>query len=95
MGLANPIGGFIERQAGTRKTVCFGGVFVVGGTFLAAQAIAAHSLELLLLTGGVLFGLGCGFAYTAPIVCCYRWLPKHKVVGIHWQQDIERQTISG
>lgn len=79
LGLANPIGGFLERATGTRQAVAVGGCFVVGGTLLASLAIGAQSLALLVLTGGVLFGLGCGCAYTAPIVCGYRWLPKHKV----------------
>ena len=78
LGLANPIGGFVERAAGTRKAVGLGGLFLVGGTLLASLAIQAQSFVLLVLTGGVLFGLGCGLTYTSPIVCSYRWLPKHK-----------------
>jgi MFS family permease len=78
-GVCLPLGGLLERRIGSKYTVMFGGSILVCGTLLTWLAIDARSLLLLFATSGALFGAGCGFCYTAPIVCGYRWLPEHKV----------------
>jgi OFA family oxalate/formate antiporter-like MFS transporter len=50
----------------------------LAGTFLAYPAVLHQNLPSLYLTAGCVFGMGSGIAYMSPIVCVYKWLPKHK-----------------
>lgn len=69
------IGGLIEAKIGARKCCLLGGSILVAGTLLASMAT---SLNVLLLTDGIMFGMGMGICYSAPIACASRWLPGRK-----------------
>lgn len=64
-------------KLGPRYTALVGSVLMSAGVMLSAAAIKV-SFWLLMFTYGVLFGVGSGIAYIAPIVCTLRWLPKWK-----------------
>eukprot|EP01041_Mallomonas_annulata_P000643 gene643-1243_t len=74
-GLFMSIGGLIERRIGARRTVFLGGYLIVLGTLFSAMA---KSLAALILSNGVMFGMGMGIAYSSPISCAIRWEPKRK-----------------
>ena len=69
------IGGLIEAKIGARKCCLIGGSILVAGTLLSS---VATSLNALLLTNGIMFGVGMGICYSAPIACASRWLPGKK-----------------
>jgi OFA family oxalate/formate antiporter-like MFS transporter len=69
------IGGVLQAKFNTRTAVSIGGMLIVSGTFLASFC---ENLTTLLLTHGVLFGLGVGLAYTAPITCAVTYFPNRK-----------------
>lgn len=75
------LGGVIERRIGAQKTCLIGGYVLVLGTLLSA---AAKSLGVLIITDGVLFGIGLGMCYSGPIAASVRWMPNRKglVTGI-------------
>ena len=74
-GLFMIAGGLIEVRIGARKCCLLGGTILVAGTLLSA---AATSLNHLLLTDGIMFGVGMGICYSAPIACASRWMPDKK-----------------
>ena len=69
------IGGLIEARIGARRCCLSGGAILVSGTLLSS---AATTLNYLLLTDGIMFGVGMGICYTAPIACASRWMPEKK-----------------
>jgi len=69
------LGGVIERKIGARKTCLIGGYVLVLGTLLSATA---KSLGALIVTDGVLFGIGLGMCYSGPIAASVRWMPHRK-----------------
>eukprot|EP00731_Ephydatia_muelleri_P022641 Em0015g224a len=73
-------GGLLELKIGPRYTALLGSVVMSAGVMLSAVAIKV-SFWLLLFTYGIMFGVGSGIAYIAPIVCALRWLPKWKGVA--------------
>lgn len=74
-GLFMIAGGLIEAKIGARKCCLLGGTILVAGTLLSA---AATTLTHLLLTDGIMFGMGMGICYSAPIACASRWMPEKK-----------------
>jgi MFS family permease len=74
-GLFMIAGGLIEAKIGARKCCLLGGTILVAGTLLSA---AATTLNHLLLTDGIMFGMGMGICYSAPIACASRWMPEKK-----------------
>lgn len=80
-GLCMLFSGYVERKIGPRKCSMLGAAIAVLAIFLASFS---KSLEFLVLTNGVLFGIGIGFAYIPPISASISWLPEHKglVTGI-------------
>ena len=74
-GLFMIAGGLIEVKIGARKCCLLGGAILVAGTLLSA---AATTLNHLLLTDGIMFGMGMGICYSAPIACASRWMPEKK-----------------
>lgn len=80
-GLTIFIGGVLAQNIGTPITCLIGGYILVLGTYLSSFV---KSLDQLILTDGVLFGIGLGICYTSPISCAVRWLPTRKglVTGI-------------
>ena len=79
-GLSMAFGGLLEKRFGPRLVSLLGGWFMSLGVFLSYFAIQ-ESFWLLLLTYGLMFGLGIGVAYIGPISCAMRWLPKWKGVA--------------
>lgn len=76
-GVSMFFGGILERKVGPRISTLIGCAIMSSGVFLSAVAIRV-SFTLLLLTYGVLFGLGVGIAYVGPIACAMRWVPRWK-----------------
>jgi MFS family permease len=74
-GLFMIAGGLIEAKIGARKCCLLGGTILVSGTLLSSSAT---TLTHLLLTNGILFGVGMGICYSAPIACASRWMPDKK-----------------
>lgn len=74
-GLTIFYGGFLGQKIGTPLTCLIGGYILVLGTYLSSLAT---SLDSMILTDGILFGIGLGICYTSPISCAVRWLPKKK-----------------
>ena len=72
-------GGLLEKRFGPRLVTLFGGWLMSLGVLLSYLAIQ-KSFWILLVTYGVMFGIGIGLAYVGPIVCAIRWLPKWKGV---------------
>lgn len=71
------IGGLLERKFGPRVVTLAGGLIMSGGVALSYFSIQ-YSFWLMLVTYGVMFGLGTGLAYVGPLACAMRWLPKWK-----------------
>lgn len=69
------VGGLLEKRYGARKTVLFGGYILVLGTLLASTAT---SLAELIVYNGIMFGIGLGICYSAPITCACKFLPNRK-----------------
>jgi len=74
-GIFMLIGGLLETKLGPRTTIIIGGGVIVAGTFLAATCT---SLNNFIFADGVMFGMGMGITYTAPITCAIKWLPQKK-----------------
>ena len=66
------VGGYINRRIGPRWTCLLGGWLMSLGVFLAGFCT---TLAGWVLTYGLLFGVGVGFAYAPPIGCGIAWLP--------------------
>ena len=77
LGFAMTFGGLLEKRFGPRLVTLFGGWLMSLGVLLSYLAIQ-KSFWILLITYGVMFGIGIGLAYIGPIVCAIRWLPKWK-----------------
>lgn len=75
-GVGMVAGGVIESAAGPRLAVYIGGTLLAIGVCLSSFLL--HSYIGFILTYGLLFGLGMGISYTAPLACALRWLPDKK-----------------
>ena len=71
-GISMVLGGVIESNLGARNCCLFGGSIIVIGTFLSSFAV---TLKEVLFCNGILFGMGMGVCYAAPIACASRWMP--------------------
>ena len=60
-GFANILGGMVNSRFGTKVSVCLGGTLVTLGYILAAYST---TLLQLILSYGVLFGIGAGICNT-------------------------------
>ena len=74
------LGGWLERKIGPRLSTLVGGWLMSIGVLLSYFTIKV-SFWLLLLTYGLVFGLGIGIAYVGPLSCAMRWLPRWKGVA--------------
>ncbi|XP_046370771.2 oxalate:formate antiporter-like isoform X1 [Haliotis rufescens] len=77
MGCTIVLAGAIYDRLGPRVTVAIGCVLMSGGTLLTALTIE-HSIYLVVLTYGLMFGLGVGISYTVPMSCAMKWIPQRK-----------------
>ena len=73
-------GGWLERKIGPRFSTLAGGWLMSAGVLLSYFTIKV-SFWLLLLTYGLVFGLGVGIAYVGPLSCAMRWMPRWKGVA--------------
>ncbi|XP_071085004.1 apicoplast pyruvate carrier 1-like [Haliotis cracherodii] len=77
MGSTIVLAGAIYDRFGPRKTVSFGCLLMSGGIALTYVTIK-HSLALVVLTYGLMFGLGIGISYVVPMSCAMKWIPDRK-----------------
>eukprot|EP01084_Bolivina_argentea_P227074 383523_1 len=70
------MGGKIERHIGIRYTTIVGIIFVESGIFLSY--FTCYNFWLLLLTLGVINGIGIGLIYPMPLLCSMQWFPNHE-----------------
>jgi len=68
--------GKLQQKYGPRNISLLGGVFIGVGTILSA--FMQGNFFGLLITYGVLYGIGIGFAYVCPIATAAAWFPDKK-----------------
>lgn len=73
-------GGWLSARIGPRWSTLIGSWLMSAGVLLSYLTIKI-SFWLLLLTYGVMFGLGVGIGYVAPLACAMRWLPRWKGIA--------------
>lgn len=76
-GISMFLGGCVELRFGPRVSTLIGTVLIVFGVLLSYFTVQV-SFWLLLVTYGLVFGLGIGMAYIGPLASGMRWLPKWK-----------------
>jgi len=74
--------GRLQEAHGPRPVATTGAVLFSAGYLLAS--LSGGSFPLLLLSLGLLVGIGTGFGYVCPLATCVRWFPQHKglVTGV-------------
>jgi MFS transporter, OFA family, oxalate/formate antiporter len=78
------IGGRIQDRRGPRTVALAGVVLYAVGTMLASLVSSGGELWLLVVTYGVLGGIGLGAAYITPIAMLSKWFPDRRglITGI-------------
>jgi MFS transporter, OFA family, oxalate/formate antiporter len=81
VSLGTVLGGVWQDRKGARVVATAGGIIIAVGCLLAS--LVGGNLPLLVLTFGVVVGLGVGLVYVTPIANLIRWFPdkRGKVVG--------------
>ncbi len=76
------IAGFWQDRKGPRLVATVGGVLISIGCLLAA--LMGSEINGLVLSYGLVVGLGVGFAYVTPIATCIKWFPDKRgmIVGL-------------
>ncbi|MDX2231993.1 MAG: OFA family MFS transporter [Leptolyngbyaceae cyanobacterium bins.349] len=74
-----PIAGFYIPRIGTRITTAIGGIVVGVGYILSSFAT---QIETIIVTYGVIAGMGVGVAYGVPMVVAARWFPDQKGLAV-------------
>jgi OFA family oxalate/formate antiporter-like MFS transporter len=82
--LGSLLGGRLQDRYGPRPVALTGGVLYSLGILLASRVNDASQLWLLVLTYGVLGGIGLGAAYITPIAMLAKWFPDKRglIVGV-------------
>lgn len=82
-GMSLALGGWMVKAIGTRPTAFVGSLTLTGGVFLTAGSVML-SFWAVVVTFGVLVGLGMGITYVAPLHAAVQWLPKYRglVIGL-------------
>lgn len=77
-------GGRIQDRIGPRPVVLTGGIIYSVGVMLASLVETPDQLWLLVLTYGVIAGLGLGAGYIVPIAMLVKWFPDRRglITGI-------------
>lgn len=73
--LTMPFGPLLCKKIGAKATTLLGAMIMAAGVFLSSYA--ANSAVFILLYS-VVFGAGVGFAYTAPMIAGWSWMPQSK-----------------
>jgi len=78
------IGGRIQDRRGPRPVALVGVVLYSAGIMLASLVSSRDQLWLLVLTYGVMGGIGLGLAYITPIAMLVKWFPDKRglITGI-------------
>ncbi len=78
------IGGKIQDKVGPRPVALAGGVLYSIGVILASLVSSGDQLWLLVLTYGVIGGIGLGLGYIVPIAMLVKWFPDKRglITGI-------------
>lgn len=78
------IGGRIQDRRGPRPVALGGGVLYATGIMLASLVSSGDRLWLLVLTYGVMGGIGLGAVYITPIAMLAKWFPDRRglITGI-------------
>ncbi|HEX8626920.1 MAG TPA: OFA family MFS transporter [Catenuloplanes sp.] len=78
------IGGRIQDRRGPRPVALGGGILYAAGIMLASLVSSGDQLWLLVLTYGVLGGIGLGAVYITPIAMLAKWFPDRRglITGI-------------
>jgi MFS transporter, OFA family, oxalate/formate antiporter len=78
------VGGRIQDRVGPRPVALGGGILYAVGTMLASLVSSGDQLWLLVLTYGVIGGIGLGAAYITPIAMLAKWFPDRRglITGI-------------
>ncbi len=78
------VGGRIQDRIGPRPVVLVGGVLYSIGVMLVSLVESPDQLWLLILTYGVISGIGLGAAYIVPIAMLVKWFPDRRglITGI-------------
>ena len=77
LGCTAFIGGLLVNKIGPRLTTLLGGWIMSIGVILTYFTLKM-SFWMVLLTYGVVVGIGMGLAYTAPLSAAMKWMPKWK-----------------
>ena len=80
-GLSIILGGWLIEKIGPRPTASIGAFIFTGSTFLTAGAIKL-SFWAVVITYGLLTGVGLGFCYVTPFYSAMQWLPQHTGLAI-------------
>ena len=75
------LGGVMVNRIGVRFTVFVGCLIASGGMLLSAGAVML-SFWTMILTYGVLSGLGTGIAQSATLAAAVQWDPQHKGLAV-------------
>ena len=70
--LATILGGRLQDKLGPRTVAILGGILLAVGMVLAS---ISHSIGMLIMSYGVISGIGIGFAYVCPISAGVKWFP--------------------
>ncbi|PAA48912.1 hypothetical protein BOX15_Mlig000477g4, partial [Macrostomum lignano] len=76
-GASMAFGGLIEKRIGARLTALLGSWIMSLGVLLSYFAVKSH-LGLLVVTYGLLFGVGTGIAYAVAIAASMSWFPSRR-----------------
>ena len=78
------VGGRIQDKRGPRPVALAGGILYSVGVMLASFVSSSDQLWLLVLTYGVIGGIGLGLGYIVPIAMLVKWFPDKRglITGI-------------
>ena len=80
-GLSVALGGWLIEKIGPRPTASIGAFVLTGSTFLTAGAIKL-SFWAVVITYGLLAGVGIGLGYVPTFYSAMQWLPQHTGLAI-------------
>lgn len=70
-----PFSSILQKKIGQRNTLLLGSFILQVGVYLSSYA---QTLPQFMLCYSIMFGIGCGMAYTAPLGAGWQWFPNNK-----------------